>query len=156
MADAQQPELRGTAPGLPDEVALDQPFRAGELYTLRAAVAAHASELGGGPDQVEALMIVASELATNAILHGGGRGQLRLWSAGGRLHMRVSDHGKGIPDPGHAGLDPQEPSALGGRGLWIARQLCDDVAITAGPTGTAITVSLRVSGAPVAPEPLPE
>jgi anti-sigma regulatory factor (Ser/Thr protein kinase) len=147
MADARTPGAPSksrTDLDRPDDVALDRPFGAGGLYALRAAVAAHASALGGGTAQVESLVIVASELATNAILHGGGGGRLLLWRADGWIAMRVSDHGTGLPDPETAGTSPQSPSATGGRGLWITRNLCDEMAISAGATGTTVTVSLRL------------
>jgi anti-sigma regulatory factor (Ser/Thr protein kinase) len=149
MADAQRPELRG-APAddpVPDGVALDQSFRTGDLYSLRAAVSAHASALGGKQEQVETLVIVASELATNAIVHGGGAGRLQLWSLDGQLLLRVTDRGPGIADPNRAGRTAREPSALGGRGLWIARQLCDEVDIASGPSGSAVTVTVHLPAA---------
>jgi anti-sigma regulatory factor (Ser/Thr protein kinase) len=61
---------------------VDHWFDADGLYTLRAEVAAHASALGATGPQGETLVVVAGELATNAIRHGGGRGRLRLWRDG--------------------------------------------------------------------------
>jgi anti-sigma regulatory factor (Ser/Thr protein kinase) len=145
MTSGSRPESSATQSAVPDRVALDQRFVRGDLYAVRAAVAAHVSALGGAPQDVEDLVIVASELATNAILHGGGGGRLRLWSVDGLLALQVSDDGGGFVDAEHAGQVPQEPAASGGRGLWLARQLCDDVQIHAAPSGTAVTVLLRLS-----------
>jgi anti-sigma regulatory factor (Ser/Thr protein kinase) len=147
MADARTPGSRSSPAaldGVPREVALDQPFRTGDLYLLRAAVAAHASALGGLAEQVDSLVVVASELATNAVVHGGGHGRLLLWRVDNRIALQVSDQGSGFADAAAAGTTPQAPAATGGRGLWIARRLCDRVAIEAGPTGTVVTVSLSV------------
>jgi anti-sigma regulatory factor (Ser/Thr protein kinase) len=134
-------------------VALDRSFRTGDLNALRGAVTARATSLGADPEQVEALVIVASELATNAIVHGGGSGRLRLWRSAGSLALQVDDRGPGIADPQHAGTRRQEPTAIGGRGLWIVRQLCDRVTIDSGAAGTAVTVAVRVrdthAGSPV-------
>jgi anti-sigma regulatory factor (Ser/Thr protein kinase) len=157
MGSAQQPE-RGAAgghdtaadPPVPDEVPLDQRFRSGDLYALRAAVAAHASSLGAAPGQVESLVIVASELATNAIVHGGGSGRLRLWQLDGEVALQVSDAGHGLLDPEHAGTERRSPAALGGRGLWITRELCDRVAITSSPAGTTVTAAVRIEDQPAA------
>jgi anti-sigma regulatory factor (Ser/Thr protein kinase) len=94
----------------------------------------------GLPEQnISGLLIVATELATNAIRHGGGTGRLRLWRTDNTLHLQVSDDGPGITDPYLAGTRPVPLTAVGGRGLWIVRQLCDDlhVATTAGTTMTA-------------------
>jgi anti-sigma regulatory factor (Ser/Thr protein kinase) len=130
----------GRATGVPEVVAVDQPFSADDLYSLRAAVVAHAGSLGAPPVQVERLLIVASELATNAIRHGGG-GRLRLWRQHTRLHLQVSDDGPGLADH-TVGSKPPAPMAAGGRGMWICRQLADDLHITNGPLGTTITATL--------------
>src|SRR5688572_18829327 len=58
---------------------LDQTFERGGLYSVRAAVAAHASSLGASPSQVGHLVLIASELVTNAVTYGGGSGRIRLW-----------------------------------------------------------------------------
>ena len=125
---------------MPAVVTVDQPFDAGGLYTLRATLAAHASQLGVPGQQIEALLIVASELATNAIRHGGGTGRLRMWRHRTTLHCQVSDRGPGIADPG-VGTTPPDPAGNGGgRGMWICRQLCDELVITsAGQRGDAGT-----------------
>src|SRR5882757_550746 len=57
---------------------VDEPFDLDGLHALRSTLAAHASELGAPDRQIEALVIVASELATNAIRHGSGHGRIRL------------------------------------------------------------------------------
>jgi anti-sigma regulatory factor (Ser/Thr protein kinase) len=147
-AGPRSPRSFSDVHGVPDEVPLDHRFSTGGLYALRSAVAAHASDLGAPDRQVESLVIVASELATNAILHGGGRGRLRLWRTDGRIAMRVSDYGRGLADPAVVGMTPQSPAATGGRGLWITRHLCDQVEIVTGSTGTAVTVSVLVEPSP--------
>jgi anti-sigma regulatory factor (Ser/Thr protein kinase) len=130
---------------VPEAVAVDHQFDADGLYTLRAALAAHADHLGADPDQVERLLIVGGELATNAIRHGGGTGRLRLWRDGGMLRCQISDHGPGMTDP-TAGTHPPAPTAMGGRGLWITRQLCQDLTIDTGPQGTTITAAIPLNG----------
>jgi anti-sigma regulatory factor (Ser/Thr protein kinase) len=87
---------------------------------------------------------VATELATNAIRHGGGTGRLRMWRTDNTLHVQVRDDGPGITDPHLAGTRPVPLTAVGGRGLWIVRQLCDDLHI-ATTAGTTITASFDVN-----------
>ena len=41
----------------------------------------------------------------------------------------VRDQGPGIADPQHAGRQPVPPTAAGGRGLWIVRQLSQSRAV---------------------------
>jgi anti-sigma regulatory factor (Ser/Thr protein kinase) len=126
----------------PKEVALDLRFEAGELYSVRSSVAAHAADLGAPSAVIQRLLIVASELATNAIRHGGGRGRLRLWADSRYLHCEVTDGGVGLPDL-TAGMSRPDPSAPGGRGLWISRQLGDVFALDSGAKGTTVHVAIE-------------
>jgi anti-sigma regulatory factor (Ser/Thr protein kinase) len=92
-------------------------------------------------------LIVASELATNAIRHGGGTGRLRLWHRDGILFCQVSDHGPGIGDPTTAGTAPPDPAQVdGGRGLWICRHLTADLRIEPGPDGHGAIVTAAIPG----------
>lgn len=127
------------------DVALDQRFDLGGLYSLRAAVVAHASELGLSDHGVENLMIIASELATNAVAHGGGGGRLQLWRDADLLRCQVSDSGPGLADPQTAGIETPPPSAPSGRGLWIARTLSEEIDIVSGAQGTTVTIGLLVN-----------
>jgi anti-sigma regulatory factor (Ser/Thr protein kinase) len=128
----------------PEVVEVDQPFDANGLYALRETLAAHASRLGADDDQIDHVIIVASELATNVIRHGGGTGQLRLWHQDGTLFCQVSDHGPGISHPATAGATLPDTSHVdGGRGLWICRQLAD-LRIEPGPDGHGTTITAAI------------
>ena len=134
-------QLTGIAgrPPAHKDPALDQPFDADALFSLRSAVAAHTDELGGVAI-VDAVVLVAHELASNAVRHGGGTGRLRLWRSGDRICCEVADRGSGLPDPDRAGTRRPSPSVPGGRGLWIARALAD-VEIRSTSDGTTITAA---------------
>ncbi|MCW3845199.1 ATP-binding protein [Micromonospora yasonensis] len=123
--------------GVPEASDPDQPFDEGSLSGMRATLTAHLAALGAAPTRIEQLLIVAGELATNAIRHGGGVGWLRLWRDHNSLHLQVTDHGPGMADT-TAGAAPPDRTALGGRGMWICRQLVPDLGITTGPDGTTI------------------
>jgi anti-sigma regulatory factor (Ser/Thr protein kinase) len=93
------------------------------------------------PDTAD-LVIAASELAANSVAHGGGSGTLRTWQDdGGRLLVEFEDSGS-IEEPLAGRLRP-EPTQEGGRGLWLANQLCDLVQIRSRPGRT--TVRLQAS-----------
>jgi anti-sigma regulatory factor (Ser/Thr protein kinase) len=121
------------------KMALDVRFDGPGLTLLRFTVAAHAAELAP-EDTAEEVVLVAHELATNAIRHGGGRGRLRLWRAHGHVCCQVIDGGPGLVDPS-AGTRPPTPSTPGGRGLWITRQL-SELTIETSSTGTTVTATL--------------
>jgi anti-sigma regulatory factor (Ser/Thr protein kinase) len=120
---------------------LDKAFDADSLYALRAAVAAHAAAAGLGRSQVYDVTAVAHELAANAVVHGAGRGRVRLWADGGFLYCQVSDDGRGeLANQPVASADGAAPwPAEHGHGLWLARQVADHVGIGHGPSGTTAT-----------------
>jgi anti-sigma regulatory factor (Ser/Thr protein kinase) len=76
---------------------MEQKFDRGSLQLLRTAVADRAPRLGLEPGRAADLVLVAHELAANAVLHGAGHGQLRIWADGPAVHCEVTDDG---PAPG--------------------------------------------------------
>jgi anti-sigma regulatory factor (Ser/Thr protein kinase) len=123
-------------------VSVDLAFAEPDLFRLRAEVAAHVAMVGD-EDLIHRVLIVSSELATNAVRHGGGSGRLRLWTDGQVLVCEVSDTGAGITDP-NPGADRPDPMARGGRGIWFARQLADRFDLITGASGTTATASFRL------------
>jgi anti-sigma regulatory factor (Ser/Thr protein kinase) len=140
---ASPPDGAGPTSAPNGKVALDQPFDADALYALRAAVAAHAADLGAGEEQVEELVVVANELASNAVRHGGGSGRLRLWRAGDLIHCEVSDTGPGMADS-KLGFEPVPLTAYGGRGMWVVRQMSQHVDVRTGPDGATVNAAFLV------------
>lgn len=127
----------------PERMALDQLFDGDALYALRSAVAAHASDIGLAEHVTSDLVLVAHELASNAVRHGGATpstpGRLRLWAADGVVVCQVHDPGPGPEDLATQGLSPVDPAARSGRGLWIVRRLVSRLDIVTGPDGTTVT-----------------
>jgi len=125
-----------------DTTVLEQAFDGDSLYALRAAVAAHASATGLHRQRVYDVVTAAHELAANAVRHGAGHGQLRLWADGQALRCQVSDDG---PD----GQDTPGPDAAWksehAHGLWIIDQVADHVVLDRGPAGTTVTVTFTIS-----------
>ena len=142
----------GAGPGL----LLEQAFDAGSLYAVRAAAAAHASQAGLPPARVHDLVVAVHELAANAVRHGAGQGQLRIWAGDGALHCQVTegqlagDAGRAAGGPG----SPDGPAALQaaawqtehGHGLWLVHQLADQARLDAGPGGSTATVTFLLPG----------
>ncbi len=142
------PEQDCFAGELPPPAATPEIFDFGltELTEVRRRVAAAAEQAGMGPAEIADFVTATSELAANSVMHGGGRGTLRLWREEERLLAEVED--RGLLDEPLVGRTRPEISQEGGRGLWLANHLCDLVQIRSGERGT--TVRLHVLAREVA------
>jgi CheY-like chemotaxis protein/anti-sigma regulatory factor (Ser/Thr protein kinase) len=108
---------------------LDSPASVGRA---REFVARTLAEWDAGVDAGDAL-IVASELVTNAIIHGRTECELQLSLTGNAVRIEARDGGGGTPDP-------MAPSKTGthGRGLYIIAALTSAWGIEDVPTGGKI------------------
>lgn len=113
-------------------------FAQGRITALRREVSEHAAGEGLAGKRLEDFVLAVNEITTNAVLHGGGSGRLRLWRHDDRLWCEVTDEGPGLP-PGWVGASStpsgHEPR---GRGLWLTRLLCDQVTVESSPNGTSV------------------
>jgi anti-sigma regulatory factor (Ser/Thr protein kinase) len=116
-------------------------FSAGSLRDVRRLVAREAERARLGRLRREDLALAVDELATNSVVHGGGRGALSVWRADGSIVCEVRDQGH-IRDP-LVGLRPPAPEQTSGRGLWIVGRLCDSVHVCSSPGRTAVRVQMR-------------
>ena len=116
-------------------------FDTGALRDVRALLTAQADLAGLDGDRTADLLLAVNELATNSLRHGGGQGMLRVWREAAALVCQVSDSGW-IADP-LVGRRQPPVDWSGGRGLWLANQLCDLVQIRSSEAGT--TVRLRMA-----------
>jgi len=136
--------LRGAAGEAPP--VLDQGFDGDSLYSLRAAVAAHASQAGLPEGRVRDLVLAMHELAANAVRHGAGHGRLRLWATQDAVRCEVSDEGAPQPADG-ADAGPRDAALWDmkpGHGMWLARQVADQTSWSSGPSGTVAAASFRL------------
>ncbi len=133
--------LEGGLPPAPD-TAEELAFDGERLVALRRLVARRATESRLPVDRVAELALVVTELATNSIRHGGGRGTLRVWREDERLLCEVRDEGR-IEDP-LAGRRRPVPGSDGGLGLWLVNQLCDLVQIRSNAGGSVVRVHMHV------------
>ncbi|MEU8962412.1 sensor histidine kinase [Streptomyces sp. NPDC048491] len=99
----------------------------GDLSAVRSKVAQCASDAGVPEDRLPKLAVAVTEIATNSIRHGGGRGTLRTWTRDATFLCELRDAGY-ISDQ-LAGRTRPTAEQMGGRGLWLAHQLCDLVEI---------------------------
>jgi anti-sigma regulatory factor (Ser/Thr protein kinase) len=97
----------------------------------RRFLTGQARRAGMDARRLDDLRIAVGEIVNNAILHGRAPHALRAWVAGDRLVCEVEDAGPGISSP-YAGFTLPDDRAPGGRGVWIARQLCHRVEVRGG------------------------
>jgi anti-sigma regulatory factor (Ser/Thr protein kinase) len=125
----------GELTGQPDGTEAFEFDRAG-LADVRRRVKRAAEGAGLTGLRAADLVIAASELAANSVVHGGGSGILRSWRDDGQLLVEFEDSGS-IEEPLAGRLRP-DPTQQGGRGLWLANQLCDLVQIRSRPGRTTV------------------
>lgn len=112
-----------------------------DLSVMRARVTQEANRLGVDGELRERLMLAVNEVVTNAVEHGGGHGEVRLWFDAGTLLCEVTDPGlMKARCPGY--VPPARPTDRG-HGLWVVRQLCELLEIRANDTGTCVRLHLR-------------
>jgi len=122
---------------------LDRPFDRDEIAVVRHQVSSALRLVGLVGDRLQGFVLAVNEVITNVVLHAGGHGRIVLWLTGGSAWCTVTDSGPGIPE--HYLRPPEMPEAfkVGGRGIWLAYQLCDEVSMAIGPIGT--TVGMRIA-----------
>jgi anti-sigma regulatory factor (Ser/Thr protein kinase) len=127
--------LEAAPPALADDAITDQ-------SRLRHAVRDLLGSVDGPPDVLEDYLMAVDEITSNAVRHGTPPAGLRLWIAPGLLVAAIRDSGHGLDDP-FAGYGPAHGEDLshGGMGLWLARQLCDHVAIRRDAHGVTVRLS---------------
>jgi anti-sigma regulatory factor (Ser/Thr protein kinase) len=129
------------------EPLLETAFGEGELPAVRQRLEAVARGCGLGPDEAYDWVIAVNELMANAIRHGGGSGELRVWRDGD-LWCEVSDAGPGFAaEPYLAPRERPMPSPEGGMGLWIAQRMTRGMRIESGPSGSTVRIRTPLPGA---------
>lgn len=81
------------------------------------------------PDAIHDLLLAATELCANAVEHATwqeGGVVVRARTAGADVVLEVEDDGGGLTWPTLA-LEPPDPEAEHGRGLWLVRTFTDEV-----------------------------
>ena len=87
------------------------------------------------------MVLAVNEIAANSVQHGGGSGTLRIWREGDVLTCEIRDSGH-LDDP-LADRRRPAPGEDGGRGLWLANQLCDLVQVRSFTTGTTVRLHMH-------------
>ena len=138
--------MRRSAPTQPDPLTGATPVLEvhglTDLRSLRQQLRVALSASSLSPETLADFVVVVSEVATNALVHGKSPVDVRLWSTPNRSLCIVTDRGSGFDDLFAGYAAAREDLAGGGMGLWLARQLCDH--LHAEQTADGFTVSLSV------------
>jgi anti-sigma regulatory factor (Ser/Thr protein kinase) len=122
---------------------LDRTFGRDEITVVRHQTTAALRAAGLGGDRLQGFVLAVNEVITNVVLHAGGHGRIVLWLTGGSAWCTVTDSGPGIPERYLSPAELPETFKVGGRGIWLAYQLCDEVSVATGPIGT--TIGMRIA-----------
>jgi anti-sigma regulatory factor (Ser/Thr protein kinase) len=149
VANARHRDPADVVRGLPGAVVAPAPpdarrwaFDADGLAPLRRQLAAAVAASGLVAEAGEDLVYAVSEVATNAVEHGGGVGSLWTWVADGEVVCLVSGPGR-LREP-FPGVVPPSVDQDRGRGLWLARALCDEVDVSVDDDGTRVRLARRL------------
>lgn len=123
---------------------LAQRFTVEEVPAIRHAVAREATACGLTGPRLDDFVLAVHESVINAVSHAGGRGHVRLWTVAGVLRAETVDRGSGIPGGYLNGHHLPGETASDGRGIFLIRELCDDVVFSTGPQGTRVEITMRL------------
>jgi anti-sigma regulatory factor (Ser/Thr protein kinase) len=123
-----------------------------DLAAIRAVVHRYAIQAGLTEARAIDLILAVSEVAANTVKHAKSPGRLTIWYDSREIVCQIHDEGV-ITDPlaGH-----RQPSldAQGGHGLWIVNQVCDQVELLSGETGTTIRLHMNLPSAAPGHDPV--
>ncbi|MEV4063839.1 sensor histidine kinase [Nonomuraea dietziae] len=128
----------------PNGTAVITPFAARTLNRLRRSVSDFARQAGMDRNLVASLVLSVSEIAANSVEHGAGHGTVAMWTEGDEVVCEILDPGGGELDDPLPGYIPPEPESPRGYGLWISRQLCDQVLVRADSDGLRVRLHMRI------------
>jgi anti-sigma regulatory factor (Ser/Thr protein kinase) len=105
-------------------------------------VLTQAREAGLPEARAQDLVLAVSEVAANTLRHTQSSGTLAIWRDQDEIVCEIRDSGV-ITDPDPGGRRPPSGS-LGGHGLWLVRQICDQVELTSDDSGTTIRMHMTL------------
>ena len=125
----------------------DLPFTMADLARLRFLVTRRSEDAGLSEPRLSDFVLAVHEVASNAVVHGGGKGRIQLTYTGDGLRCVVTDSGPGLtrPKPCESATLPEGDDAEDGRGLWLAQALTDHFEVAVRETGTAVTLVTLLS-----------
>ncbi|MFF0310738.1 ATP-binding protein [Streptosporangium sp. NPDC004379] len=114
----------------------------GDLSELRERAREFLTPAKLGERQESNFILAISEAANNVLDHARTSGVLVLRRCADRVVAEVSDEAGTLTDP-LAGMIAPEVGSRRGYGLWLMRQMCDEVEIVSGPAGSTVRLVMR-------------
>ena len=111
-----------------------------DLAAIRAVVYRYAIQAGLTEARAIDLTLAVSEVAANTVKHAKSPGSLKIWYDAKEIVCQIHDEGI-ITDPMPGRREPSL-DAVGGHGLWIVNQVCDQVEMTSDDTGTTVRMHM--------------
>jgi hypothetical protein len=130
------PAKTAQAPGSPERpwtmqwASLPPP---GTIAGVRTRVAGELADGGLHGDHADAVLLVVTELLSNAVEHGRAPVRIQVTAASATVHIEVHDAGPGTPQ-----TQPLWAHRLRGRGLLVVEALSSGWGWTGDPTGTIV------------------
>ncbi|MFI1995825.1 ATP-binding protein [Actinoplanes sp. NPDC020271] len=140
-----EPRIDAARPRPASPVLMDRAFSDGDITVLRHEVTRLLPTVGVTGDRLAGYVLAVNEVITNVVLHAGGHGRIVLRVESGAVWCVVTDSGPGIPEGCPDGDLLPGTDEIGGRGLWLAHQLCDEVTTATGPIGTSIGLRMDLA-----------
>ncbi|RZT84971.1 anti-sigma regulatory factor (Ser/Thr protein kinase) [Pseudonocardia sediminis] len=116
----------------------------GSCGLVRRDVTAFLSEMHLDVETVESAVLVANELASNAIEHARTPFRIAVSLLADRLRIEVTDGSREQPV-----LRPHDPGAMRGRGLQMVDRLATVWSYEIGPEGKTVVAEMGLAGVPV-------
>jgi anti-sigma regulatory factor (Ser/Thr protein kinase) len=132
----------GNAPD-PGDVLLHLGFDTASLSRTRRLIEAKLVAAGLGPSRAATFLFAINEGLINAIMHGGGSGELTLTRHEASLVAIVEDLRPTEPFELPDQLPP--PDVIGGRGLWLAARACHSLRLETGSRGLRLILTFRLA-----------
>jgi anti-sigma regulatory factor (Ser/Thr protein kinase) len=108
-----------------------------DVESFRESLARELGRENLPPDVAMNALVAGSEIAANAVRHGGGIEEVRVGQVDARFVCEVVDRGSGFDDPLMGYLAPRDEV---GSGLWVARQLTWRLEAFHSPAGFSVRV----------------
>nr|WP_156763974.1 anti-sigma factor RsbA family regulatory protein [Mycobacterium sp. 852002-50816_SCH5313054-b] len=120
--------------------------KSADLSPARSFAVNYAGWVGMSQDGIDDLQLIATELATNSLMHTDGACRLAFWRQDEHLVCEARDTGR-FDDPLVGRLDPG-PSGPASRGLYLVNAISDLVRTHTTSAGTTIQAYLRFEQSP--------